>query len=76
MSRNGLLLAVTLAFFLAVGVSMPYGISYSDGPQLSDKSAFAADKKKKKTKIKRSGQTQGSGGELAISRAAGRGRER
>ncbi len=47
MSWNGLLLAVTLAFFLAVGVSMPYGISYSDGPQLSDKSAFAADKKKK-----------------------------
>ena len=44
---------------------MPYGISYSDGPQLSDKSALAADKKKKKTKIKRSGQTQGSGGELA-----------
>ncbi|MEC9183120.1 MAG: hypothetical protein VX930_02460 [Pseudomonadota bacterium] len=44
---------------------MPYGISYSDGPQLSDKSAFAADKKKKKNKNKRSGQTQGSGGKLA-----------
>ncbi len=53
MSWNGLLLAVTLAFFLAVGVSMPYGISYSDGPQLSDKSAFAADKKKKKNKNKK-----------------------
>ena len=53
MSRNGLLLAVTLAFFLAVGVSMPYGISYSDDPQLSDKSAFVADKKKKKNKNKR-----------------------
>ena len=65
MSRNGLLLAVTLAIILAVGVSMPYGISYSDGPQLSDKSALAAEKKKKKNKIKRSGQTQGRGGELA-----------
>ena len=52
MSRNGLLLAVTLAIILAVGVSMPYGISYSDGPQLSDKSALAAEKKKKKNKIK------------------------
>ena len=76
MSRNGLLLVVTLAFFLAVGVSMPYGISYSNGPQSSEKLAFAADKKKKKTKIKRSGQTQGSGGELAISRASGSRRKR
>ena len=52
MLRNGLLLAITLAFFLAVGVSTPYGISYSDGLQLSDKSALAADKKKKKKKDK------------------------
>jgi len=51
--RNGLLLAITLAFFLAVGVSTPYGISYSDGLQLSDKSALAADKKKKKKKDKK-----------------------
>ena len=51
--RNGLLLAITLAFFLAVGVSTPYGISYSDGLQLSDKSALAADKKKKKDKDKK-----------------------
>ena len=51
--RNGLLLATTLAFFLAVGVSTPYGISYSDGLQLSDKSALAADKKKKKDKDKK-----------------------
>jgi len=48
MLRSGMLLAITLAFFLAVGVTAPYGISYSDGLKVSDKSALADDHKKKK----------------------------
>lgn len=55
MIRNGLCLAFAFAFLVAVGVAAPYGVSYSDGLTIGEKTALAdnhADKKKKKKKKK------------------------